>query len=183
MPSTQPDVGLPHPPSIQICQPHSSSHTLLIHTILSSLCNQRAPSNHPSDLTLAMPYHYLLHCLHVSKLSPYSLVHSLTIPALLCTCSFITQLICDTPNKPVKHFISRIFTFILSLHFTYPMPLLCIMQLEQLRLDIDTYLHLFLIFYCSAPFSMLPTLFVPVSFYVPHLFHILHSLQLLTLST
>ena len=42
------------------------------------------------------------------------LANSLSIPAILCTSSFLTLSIYDTPTKVLKHFIWRTFTFLLS---------------------------------------------------------------------
>ena len=59
----------------------------------------------------------LSHSLDVSKPSLYSLIHSTRQhPAYSSqhTSSFLTLSIRDTPTKFLKHFISRIFTFVLS---------------------------------------------------------------------
>ena len=67
-----------------------------------------------------------------------------------------------------------------SQYFTHFMPLLSTMPLVQLLLHIDTSWPLSPILYCSANFSVLPKLYTPHSFCVPHPFHILHQLLLAT---
>ena len=84
---------------------------------------------------------------------------------LLCTSSFLTLSIHDTPTKLLKHFISRVFTLILSALLS---PCFCSVQLTplvQLLLHIDTSWLLSPILYCSGHFSALPSSF----FYCFHL--------------
>ena len=100
---------------------------------LPSLCCPRSPSHCPSTLPRSItypPFTYvcyqhpssrtlLIHSLHVSKPSRYSLIHftrklhSYSSSFAIFT-SPITIFIRDTPTKFLKHFISKTFTFLLS---------------------------------------------------------------------
>ena len=83
-------------------------------------------------------------------------------------------------NGPVIFHLSNTFhlSALLIPHESVP----CI-PLVQLLLHIDTSWNLSAIIYCSAHFSVLPTLYTPHSFCVLHPFHILHQLPLETRGT
>ena len=101
------------------------------------------------------------------------------IPSLLRTSSFLTLFIRDTPTKLLKHFISRTFTFLLSALF---IPLA-----SAPYNAVGTIAHSYRHFLAFIPGPLLlRTLFsAPHAprLCVPHPFHILHQLPLVTIST
>ena len=154
--------------------PAAQGHLHTIHSTerQSALC---PPSTyfrhrHPSRNTS------LIHSLQVSNPSQNSLIYS---PR---TSSFQTLSLSDTPTKQIRHFISRIFTFLLSallmLHAYAPYNGVCIIT--------PSYRHFFpYIAYpllISTKFST-PQALYPSSLCVPHPFHILHPMALATPGT
>ena len=92
-PSIQPNLGLP-----------------LTHPLLTSAISTLLAIRYSSILSTCRN--------HLNTLWSALLAHSLSIPALQRTSSFLTLPIRDTPTKLLKHFISRTFTFLLSTSHT-----------------------------------------------------------------
>ena len=88
-PSIQPNLSLP-----RTCPPLS----LAINTLLALQY---------SSILFTCPH-------HLNILLSALFANSLSIPALLCTSTFLTLSIRNTPTKLLKQFISRTFTFFLS---------------------------------------------------------------------
>ena len=89
-PSIQQNLGLPH-----------------THPLLSSAINTSLAIRY-SSIFYTWPNHLNTHW-------SILLVNSHSIPALLCTSSFLTLSIRDSQTKLLKHFISRRFTFLLTI--------------------------------------------------------------------
>ena len=128
---------------------------------------------HPSGHTV------LIRSLHLLKPSQYSLISSTFqhpfYTALLRTSSFPTLSIRDTPTKLLKHFTSGT-TFLLSAllrpHTSAPYNAVGTITLSHLSPSL----------YCSY-FPVLPKLYTPHSFCVPHPVHSIHLLPLATPGT
>ena len=91
-----------HPPAVQ-GYIHTIHPILLWYTLYPPSTYFRR--QHPFSHTV------LIHSLHVSNPSQYCGIHSTSIPSLLCTSSYLTRSIRDTPYKLLKHFISRTFCY------------------------------------------------------------------------
>ena len=105
------------------------------------------------------------------------LTNSLSIPALLSTSSFLTISIRDTSTKLLKNYISKTFTFLLSVllipHASAPYNVVGTITPPNRH-----FLPLSPILYYSAHFSAFLIVYTPHSFHVPHSFHILYQLPL-----
>ena len=87
-------------------------------TIQPNLClpRIRRPLTSAINTLLAIRYSFILSTRpnHLNTHWSALLANYFSIPALLCTSSFLTLSIRGTPTKLLKHFISRTFTFLLS---------------------------------------------------------------------
>ena len=119
---------------------------------------------------------------HFNTLWSALLANSLSITALLHTSSFLT--LCLYPfvilQPNFSNTSSQEHSLSFSQHFAYPMPQLRTTPLVRLLLHINTSWPFSPILYCLGHFSALSMLYTPHSFGVPHPFHILHRLPLVT---
>ena len=139
----------------------------------------RPPLTSAINTLLAIRYSSILSTCpnHLNTLWSALLANYFSIPALIRTSTFPTLSIRDTHTKLLKHFISRIFTLILS---AFLIPHASGPNYADGTIT-PSYRQFFVfipILYCSAHFSALPTLYTPYSFCVSHPFHILHQLPL-----
>ena len=120
----------------------------------------RSLNRHP----LCCPRRSSRHLFNQTSVYPVLALHSTCIRLLyqlsICTSSFLTLFIRNTPNKLLEDFTQE-HSLAFSQHFSCPMPLLRTTPLVQLLLHIDTSSHLSPILYCSAHFSELHTLNTP----------------------